>query len=200
MLITETRIRTDRPHLFLARFCRRPGRTGGRLSHLLHVLHGGGAAPRVHRVEGSGARRTVDVGSGRCTVHAGPGVLNLRAEAGDRDGLESVQHWAAERLRKLSKGGAPHVTWHPAGTADRFGDGPEPLEGAVVRSRRGPTIGAAAVVTLVVAGHVGLGMVVLEAGPWKHWVIGSVLAAVLLRGAHVLRRSAGGRRKARDTR
>ncbi|MFF3563658.1 DUF2218 domain-containing protein [Streptomyces sp. NPDC002574] len=200
MLITETRIRTDHPNLYLAQFCRHPGRAGGRLLHLLHVLHGGGTAPRIHRVERSGARRTVDVGSGRCTLHAGPGVLNLRVEAGDRDSLERVQHWAAERLRRISKGGALHVTWHPEGTADHSGADHTPMETAVVRSRHGLTIGAVAVVTLVVAVHVGFGVAVLEAGPWKHWVIGSVLAAVLFRGAYVLRRSAGRRRTARDTR
>lgn len=59
------------------------------------------------------------------------------------------------------------------------------------RSRHRPrtTIGLVALVSVVVAVHLGLGGLLLaSSGPWKHWVIGVVVAALLAKVVLVLKR------------
>lgn len=59
------------------------------------------------------------------------------------------------------------------------------------RPRHSPrtTLGLVAVVSVVVAVHLGLGGLLLaSSGPWKHWIVGIVLAALLAKAVLVLRR------------
>ncbi|MGW2049884.1 hypothetical protein ACWCPF_32575 [Streptomyces sp. NPDC001858] len=67
----------------------------------------------------------------------------------------------------------------------------------VARSRRGAKLGFIALIALVVAVHLGLGGLLLVSGPWRHWAVGAVLAAILAKAAFVLGRLVIRRNKAR---
>jgi fatty acid desaturase len=75
---------------------------------------------------------------------------------------------------------------------------PAPAEKAVPRRRRGAKLGLIAVIALVVAVHLGLGGLLLVSGPWRHWVIGTVLAVILAKAIFVLGRLLIRRNKARE--
>lgn len=203
MPIAEARVRTDDPSRYLAGLCKQPGPTDGHMALLIR-LHGGGRRPRIRHAEWSGTHGTVDFGSGRCTLNAGPDSLTLRVEATDEDSLHDIQDLIAGRLRRIGGHDVPPVTWKPAGTADQEpGDpahgAPVPAEGSAPRRRRA-TLGAVAVIALVVAVHLGLGGLLLVSGPWRHWVLGALVAVVLAKAAHVLGRRTLLRGKARQAR
>ncbi|WP_326634517.1 MULTISPECIES: hypothetical protein [unclassified Streptomyces] len=77
---------------------------------------------------------------------------------------------------------------------------PAPAEKTVPHPRRRVTLGVIAIVALVVAVHVGLAGLLLASGPWKHWVIGTVLGIILLKATYVLGRLAIRRNRTRETR
>lgn len=78
--------------------------------------------------------------------------------------------------------------------------GPAPAEKTVPHPRRRVTLGVLAIVALIVAVHVGLAGLLLASGPWKHWVIGTVLGIILLKVTYVLGRLAIRRSRTRETR
>ncbi|MFF7210510.1 DUF2218 domain-containing protein [Streptomyces sp. NPDC008238] len=167
----EGRIPTDHPARYLAQLCTRAGVTGTAAQHEDHAAW-------------SDRHGTIEAEGGRCTLQAGPGSLTLHVEAADRESLRRIQHLVAGRLREIGGPEAPEVTWQPSAAA-------------TPRPRRGTKLGIAAVVVLVVAAHLGLGGLLLTSGPWKHWALGALLAVLLAKAIHLLRRRAGRRGKAR---
>ncbi|MGW3247803.1 DUF2218 domain-containing protein [Streptomyces sp. NPDC001070] len=205
MLIAEATVRTDRASRYLAQLCEHPSRVRGHLPHWSRLHHGGSTPPRIRHVERSGTHGTIDVGSGRCILRAGPDSLTLRVEAADQDGLLRIQQLLAERLQRTGKHDAPRVTWRQAEAADHLpGDpataAPARAENTAPGTRRGATLGVVTVVALVVAVHLGLGGLLLASGPWKHWAVGAVVAALLVKTAVLLGRRAARRRKEQEAR
>ncbi|MEU1619109.1 DUF2218 domain-containing protein [Streptomyces sp. NPDC005722] len=168
----EGRIPTEHPARYLAQLRTRTGVTGT-------------AAQQEEHAAWSDTHGTIEAEGGRCTLQAGPGSLTLRVEAADRGSLRRIQHLVTGRLREIGGPEAPEVTWQPAAAAT-----PRPR-------RRGTKLGIAAVAVLVVAAHLGLGGLLLTSGPWKHWALGALLAVLLAKAVHLLRRRAGRRGKAR---
>ncbi|MFB7290795.1 DUF2218 domain-containing protein [Actinacidiphila glaucinigra] len=170
----EGHVRTDHPGRYLARLREWAGTAGSR--------------PQPERLaEWSDTHGTIDFESGRCTLQTGPDALTLRVEAADRNGLRRIQRLITERLRETGGPDAPPVTWQPAVTVT-----PHP--------RHRTKLGIAAVVVLVVAAHLGLGGLLLASGPWKHWALAAVLAALLAKTAYMLRRRTVRRGQARQAR
>ncbi|WP_159053877.1 DUF2218 domain-containing protein [Streptomyces sp. AS58] len=196
MLIAEADIRTERPSRYLAQLCEHTSETGVHLRRPPRLPHGGTAPPQIQNVEWTDTHGTIDVVGGRCSLQAGPDSLRLRVEAADRDSLQRIQHLVAARVQKIGNHDAPHVTWRQAGTADHQPDSPVTAARASAKKvahhpRRRTALGLVAVIVLVVAVHLGLGGLLMASGPATHWVIGAVLAIILLHviGGFVLRRS-----------
>ncbi|WP_351237704.1 DUF2218 domain-containing protein, partial [Streptomyces sp. NPDC002133] len=124
MLIAEAHVRTDRPSRYLAQLCKRPGQMGEHIRHRSRRHHDGKTPPQIQHVEWSDTHGTIDVGSGRCTLQAGPDSLTLRVEATDQDSLQRIQHLIAGRLQKIGKRDALQVTWQQAEAADHQPDDP----------------------------------------------------------------------------
>ncbi|MGW1888459.1 DUF2218 domain-containing protein, partial [Streptomyces sp. NPDC001970] len=142
MLIAEAHVRTDRPSRYLAQLCEHPGQMGGQIRHRLRLHHDGKTPPQIRHVEWSDTHGTIDVGSGRCTLQAGPDSLTLRVEATDQDSLQRIQHLIGGRLQKIGKRDALQVTWQQAEAADHQPDepataAPAPAEKTVPRGMRG---------------------------------------------------------------
>ena len=101
--------------------------------------------------------------------------------------------------KKISERDALQVTRRQAEAADDPATAaPAPAEKAVPRRRRGAKLGLIAVIALVVAVHLGLGGLLLVSGPWRHWVIGTILAVILAKAIFVLGRLVMRRNKARE--
>lgn len=164
-------VRTDHPARYLARLREWAGTVG---SH----------QQPERLTDWSDRHGTIEFEGGRCTLQAGPDALTLRVEAADRKDLRRVQRLITERLRETGGPDTPPVTWQPA-------------VATTPRPRHGTKLGIAAVVVLVVAAHLGLGGLLLTSGPWKHWALAAVLAALSAKTVHLLRRRAVRRGKAR---
>jgi hypothetical protein len=121
MLAAEADIETEHAARYLARLCGHAGKMGSagrRLSHRRPSHDPADAAPEVRRVECSGTEGTVSLDRGQWTLRAFPGLLAVRAEAGDEESLRRIQDRLTARLQKF--GGREHltVTWRrPAADA-----------------------------------------------------------------------------------
>ena len=106
MLIAEASVETERPSRYLVQLCR-------------HVDHMAQTHPDVHaRVEWSDDHGVASFGWGQCALRAGPGVLTLRAEADDEEGLQRLKHLVADRLVRFGRREHLTVTWGPPRDAD----------------------------------------------------------------------------------
>jgi hypothetical protein len=116
MLIAEASVVTERANRYLVQLCRHV--------HLVARAH-----PRLRaRVEWSDDRGTISLGGGRCTLRAEPGVLRLRAEAPDEEGLCQLEQRVAERLEQVGRRDRLTVTWTPprdAGNPDNHAGNPD---------------------------------------------------------------------------
>jgi hypothetical protein len=106
MLIAEARIETPRSSRYLVQLCR-------------HISLVARAHPQMRaRVEWSDIHGVIDLGLGRCTLVATPGVLTLRGEAPDEDSLHELEQRIADRLKQVGRRDHPMVTWTPSQRAD----------------------------------------------------------------------------------
>jgi hypothetical protein len=87
---------------------------GRRLRHQPRSHADGGAPPAIRHAQWSGTDATLALDRGRCTLHAEPGLLTLRAEADSQDTLTQIQDLIAGRLQKFGRREHLTVTWRPA--------------------------------------------------------------------------------------
>ncbi|MFD8033955.1 DUF2218 domain-containing protein [Streptomyces sp. NPDC059717] len=201
MLIAEADIRTERPSRYLEELREHSIEVCSHIPHRPHPHHDGTAPPQIRNVEWTDTGGTIDLVEGRCTLQAGPDSLTLRIEAADRDSLQRIQHLVTVRMQKVGKRDALQVTWRQA-DADHEPDGPvtattDSARKAASPPRRRAALGLIAIIVLVVAVHLGLGGLLMASSPGTHWVIGVVMAIILL---HVLSGFVIRRRKTRRTR
>jgi hypothetical protein len=104
------RVVVDTPGRYLVRFCKHASQMGGPMRHRPRA-HAGGGPPEMRDVTWDDTDGSLTLDWGRCTLHAGPGVLELRAEADDEDGLARIQELVAGRLEKLGHRAGLTVTW-----------------------------------------------------------------------------------------
>jgi hypothetical protein len=111
MLIAEARVETDRSSRYLVQLCEHLNKVG--LAH-----------PEMQvRVEWSDERGVISFDWGRCTLHAEPGVLTLRAEAADEGSLQRLEQRVADRVELIGRRDQLTVTWKPTqGAAARSAD------------------------------------------------------------------------------
>jgi hypothetical protein len=101
MLIAEARVETARSSRYLVQLCQ-------------HVNKVSEANPQMRaHVEWSDDHGVISFGWGRCTLHADPGALTLRAEAPDEESLQRIEHRVAERLEGFGRRDQLMVTWTP---------------------------------------------------------------------------------------
>jgi hypothetical protein len=111
MPAAEARIATPNAGRYLALLCQHAGKMGTRLHHQPRRHPGGGAPPAIRHAECSGTDGTLALDWGRCTLHAEPGVLTLRAEADSEDNLTRIQDLIAGRLQTFGRREQLTVTW-----------------------------------------------------------------------------------------
>lgn len=111
MLTAIARIPTQDPGRYLVRLCKHASQMGGPLRHRPRAHAQGGAPPEMRGVEWNDTDGSLTLDWGRCTLHAAPGVLELRAEAADEESLARVQELIGRRLEKLGHRDRLTVTW-----------------------------------------------------------------------------------------
>jgi hypothetical protein len=110
MLTATARVPVDTPGRYLARFCQHASKMGGPMRHRPRA-HAGGGPPALREVRWDDTDGSLTLDWGRCTLHAEAGVLELRAEAADEEGLARIEELVAARLEKLGHRTGLTVTW-----------------------------------------------------------------------------------------
>jgi hypothetical protein len=101
MLIAEASVATERSSRYLVQLCQ-------------HIHKVGRAHPQMQaHVEWSDDRGVISFHWGRCTLRADPGVLRLRAEAADAEGLHQLEQRVGGRLEQVGRRDRLTVTWTP---------------------------------------------------------------------------------------
>ena len=104
MLIAEARVETDRSSDYLVQLCR-------------HVKEAAHEHPQMQaHVEWSDDHGVVSFDWGRCTLHADPGLLMLRAEAPDEESLQRIERRVSNRLKRFGGRDQLTVPWTPPST------------------------------------------------------------------------------------
>ena len=113
MPIVEAQIETERPSRYLVQFCKHAAAMGS-----------GGHSPRMH-LHGPVAHREVEVAAewsdtrgtvtftpwGLCTLDVDDGVLTVRIDATDEDGLAQIRDVVTQDLARFSQRNPLAVTW-----------------------------------------------------------------------------------------
>jgi hypothetical protein len=97
MLIAEASVATERSRRYLVQLCK-------------HISLVARMNPRMH-VDWSDDHGVIRLGSSRCTLRSEPGVLRLRAEAPDAEGLLQLEQRVADRLVQIGRRDQLTVTW-----------------------------------------------------------------------------------------
>ena len=121
MLIAEARVATERSGRYLVQLCQHLNKVAQRNPQL-----------QAH-VEWSDDHGQISFGWGRCTLHADPGVLTLRAEAADKEYLHQLQQRVTDRLEQADRRDRLTVTWTPPQRAGE--QSPSRPTGATERTR-----------------------------------------------------------------
>ena len=122
----EAVIQTPDPARYIERLCRHATQMNSHPAqisqHPRHRDAGDAGPPQVQHAEWTATTGTVLLNWGRWTLHASPGTLTIRAEAGSTAGLRRIQHLLAARLEKL--GNREHLTlsWQPPRAAGAPGE------------------------------------------------------------------------------
>ncbi|MCW2933226.1 MAG: hypothetical protein JWM19_4188 [Actinomycetia bacterium] len=114
MLTSEATVKTEHPGRYLTQLCKHASKMGGSRLHRPRSHAGGGEPPEMRRAEWSGTDGTVTLNWGQWTMHAAPGTLTLRAEAGSEENLRRIQDLVTARLEKISRRDHLTLNWQPA--------------------------------------------------------------------------------------
>jgi hypothetical protein len=96
MPAAEARIPTENASRYLVRLCR-------------HAA----TPPEIRRAECSETEGTLILSGGQCALRAVGGVLTLRVEASEQDGLIKIEELIANRLEKFGRRERLAVAWQP---------------------------------------------------------------------------------------
>lgn len=107
MLTAEACVQTERPSRYLVQLCEHFSHKGRFLGHRRPAF----LTPDLINVEWSDDHGSVSFGWGRCTVHAGPGALTLRAEADTVENLQRVQDIVGRHLGRFGRRDHLAVHW-----------------------------------------------------------------------------------------
>jgi hypothetical protein len=111
---SEATVETQHPARYLIQLCEHAGKMGRSRLHRPRSHPGGGEPPEIHHAESSGTDGTIALNWGQWTMHAAPGTLTLRAEAGSEENLRRIQDLVTARLEKIGRRDHLTVNWHPA--------------------------------------------------------------------------------------
>ncbi len=109
MLTAEARIQTEHPSRYLAQLCRH----ANSINHKILRLHSGKVQvrPELQHVEWSGNDGALTLTWGRCTVHAGPDTLTVRAHATNEENLQQIQNLITRNLERFGRRDHLKVNW-----------------------------------------------------------------------------------------
>ena len=129
MSASQATVETQHPGRYLTQLCTHASKMS---RHRLHRPrgHAGGEPPEIQHAEWSADNGTVTLNWGQWTMHAAPGTLTLRAEAGDEENLRRIQDLVAARLEKIGRRDHLKVNWRPAETPAGQAGGAGLLPGA----------------------------------------------------------------------
>jgi hypothetical protein len=195
-------IRTDRANRYLVQFCKHAAAMGS-----------GGHTARMH-LHAPMARREVQVTAewsdnggavtftpwGHCTLAADVGMLTMRIDAADDNGLAQIRDIIDRDFERFSRRDPLTVTWQrtdsPGAAPDAHTDEVTSLPRHGFRRPRLQTILIAAGVVIVIGAHIGLAGTVVAQSRWTG-VAGNVLVAIIVLKIALI---AGGRFAARRRR
>ena len=108
MPTAEARIPTGQPSRYLIQLCRH----ASSINHKT-LRHAGRALvrPEIQQVEWSDTHGTLDMGWGRCTMQADPGMLTVHVEAANEESLQRVQGLIARDLERFGRREHLQVNW-----------------------------------------------------------------------------------------
>lgn len=122
MPASQATVETQHPGRYLTQLCEHASKMGRSRMHRPRG-HAGGVPPEIRHAEWTGTDGTVTLNWGQWTMHAAPGTLTLRAEAGSEENLRRIQDLVAARLEKIGRRNHLAVNWRPAETPGDAGPG-----------------------------------------------------------------------------
>ncbi|WP_147942933.1 DUF2218 domain-containing protein [Microbispora sp. CSR-4] len=185
----HARIQTERAGRYLAQFCKHAAAMGG-----------GGHTARLHP-HGSAARRDVRVTAewsdtsgtvtfipwGECTLTAGAGVLTVRIDAPDEEGLDRIRDVVTRDFERFSRREPLVVTWQRQDPPDASVGGATPATPRRRISRpRLRTVLLASALLLVIGLHVGLAGTVVAESRWTVAAADIVIVLVVVKIALIM--------------
>jgi hypothetical protein len=205
MPILETQIETERASRYLVQFCKHAAAMGS-----------GGHSPRMH-LHGTVTRREVQVAAewsdtggtvtftpwGLCALTAGAGILSVRIDAADEDGLAQIRDVVTRDFVRFSQRDPLTVTWQ---RSDDPGAAPfRPIGAMTSARRRGPLRSGlqlallALAVLLIIGLHIGLAGAAVADSRWTGIATNVMVALVLLKIALIVLARLRIRRRAAKT-
>ncbi|GGN79561.1 hypothetical protein GCM10011579_064170 [Streptomyces albiflavescens] len=198
MPIAEARVPTNRPSRYLVQLCKHFSNKGRHLGHRARSHNGGDAVPpagmhmppdlkpdQIH-VEWSETQGVLSLPWGRCTLDAEADALMLRAEADDEEGLRRLQDLLEAHIGRFGRRDELRVDWQQpdrpaAERAEAAGATAPPAASVSARRGRLTWAGITVLGVLAVAVHLGLAGAVLSGPRWTGWVVGAVLAVIVVK-------------------
>ena len=187
MPILEAQIETERASRYLVQFCKHAAAMGS-----------GGHSPRMH-LHGTVARREVQVAAqwsdtrgtvtftpwGLCTLATDAGVLTVRIDTADEDGLAQIRDVVTRDFVRFSQRDPLTVTWQ---RSDDPGAAPfRPTDAVTSGHRHGPRRAQfqlallALAVLLIIGLHIGLAGAAVADSRWTGIATDVMVALVLLK-------------------
>jgi hypothetical protein len=193
MPILETHIETERASRYLVQFCKHAAAMGS-----------GGHSPRMH-LHGTVARREVQVAAewsdtsgtvtftpwGLCTLNADTGILSVRIDTADEDGLAQIRDVVTRDFARFSQRDPLTVTWQRSDDPDAA---PFRPTGAVTSAHQRSPLRAGLLtallvlaVLLIIGLHIGLAGAAVADSRWTGIATDVMVALVLLKIVLVVR-------------
>ena len=205
MPVLEAQIETERASRYLVQFCKHAAAMGS-----------GGHSPRMH-LHGTVARREVQVAAewsdtsgtvtftpwGLCTLAVDDGVLTVRIDTADEDGLAQIRDVVTRDFARFSQRDPLAVTWQ---RSDDPGVAPfRPIRAVTSAHRRGPRRAhlqlalLALAVLLIIGLHIGLAGAAVADSRWTGIATDIMVALVLLKIMLIVRARLRVRRRTAKT-